>query len=293
MTEMQEMIVPGLVSAGGEDLRPRQRLRLTYAKGELIKFISHQDEFRLWERSLRRAGLPLLYKNGFNPQPHMHFAAPLGVGFTGAQELLDVVLCPPLPIDEFAARLRSHLTPGVTLLAVEETPLKAESPALTLIGCDYTILLYAAPDELDPANLQALIDEFFATAEIWRERERKGERYSYNLRPLVFELRYEGYDLATEEHRLFLRVQQRPGATGRPDEVVAALGLDDMPRSLRRERFYFSNVPEDAATFARYPVIEQQAISRPLPAPAPVHRPPEAARVAGRTISERAADEFD
>ena len=61
---------------------PKQRVRLLHAKGEAVKFISHQDEFRLWERTLRRAGLPLLYKQGFNPQPHMHFAAPLGVGFT-------------------------------------------------------------------------------------------------------------------------------------------------------------------------------------------------------------------
>ncbi|MCB0113931.1 MAG: DUF2344 domain-containing protein, partial [Caldilineaceae bacterium] len=48
----------------------KQRVRFTYAKGEAVKFISHQDEFRLWERTLRRAGLPLLYKQGFNPQPH-------------------------------------------------------------------------------------------------------------------------------------------------------------------------------------------------------------------------------
>ncbi len=50
---------------------PRQRVRLTYDKEERIKFISHQDEFRAWERTLRRANLPLLYKRGFNPQPHI------------------------------------------------------------------------------------------------------------------------------------------------------------------------------------------------------------------------------
>ena len=57
---------------------PRQRVRFTYEKGDAIKFISHQDESRLWERTLRRADLPLLYKRGFNPQPHIQFAAPLG-----------------------------------------------------------------------------------------------------------------------------------------------------------------------------------------------------------------------
>ncbi|MFZ1769373.1 MAG: TIGR03936 family radical SAM-associated protein, partial [Caldilinea sp.] len=84
---------------------PRQRVRIHYAKGEAIKFISHHDEFRLWERTLRRADLPLLYKRGFNPQPHIQFAAPLGVGITGANEPLDIILSPPLAIDEIAAKL--------------------------------------------------------------------------------------------------------------------------------------------------------------------------------------------
>ena len=64
-----------------------QRVRFSYEKGEAIKFISHQDESRLWERTLRRANLPLLYKRGFNPQPHIQFAAPLGLGMTGTHEL--------------------------------------------------------------------------------------------------------------------------------------------------------------------------------------------------------------
>lgn len=270
---------------------PRQRLRVTYARGEEVKFVSHQDEFRLWERTLRRANLPLLYKQGFNPQPHMHFAAALGVGFTSECESMDVVLSPPLPVDEFVERLRAKLTPGMRLLGAEEVPLKAESLAVSLIGAEYTIIVYAEAHEISAAALEERIAAFLAQSEEWRERERKGERYSYNLRPLVFDLRYIGYDVAAEEHHIFLRVQQRPGATGRPDEVVDALGLDDYARTLRRERLYFSSNPDDDALYAQYPAIEQSAISRPLPrAPKAQPQPPREAH--GRTIAERAADEF-
>src|SRR6187397_1036529 len=83
-----------------EEALPRQFVRIVYAKTESIKFISHHDEFRLWERTLRRADLPLLYKQGFNPQPHMQFASPLGVGITGSNEPIDIVLSPPVPLDE-------------------------------------------------------------------------------------------------------------------------------------------------------------------------------------------------
>jgi radical SAM-linked protein len=278
---------------------PRQRVRVCYAKGETIKFISHHDEFRLWERTLRRADLPLLYKQGFNPQPHIQFAAPLGVGITGVRELVDFTFSPPLALDAIAALLSAKLPPGVELVGLEEVPLKTESLQNLVLGADYTILIYAEPDEIAPSLLQDRIAAFLATPVIWRERERKGERYTYNLRPLVFELRYDGYDTAGETHQIFLRVQQRAGATGRPDEVVDALGFDDFARTLRRDRLYFADAPADVATFAVYPVITQAEIAgaaqsgaalprRAAPAHGAVERRP-----AGRSLGERAGDEFD
>ncbi|RME50462.1 MAG: hypothetical protein D6790_21170, partial [Caldilineae bacterium] len=151
----------------------------------------------------------------------------------------------------------------VTLRGVEEVPLKAPALQSQTLGADYTILIYAAPGEIPETFIQERIDAFLAQTEIWRERERKGQPYRYNLRPLVFELRYEGYDPQAEEHRIFLRVQMRPGATGRPDEVVGALGLDDFARTLRRERIYLAHNPEDAALFARYPEVPQEAVMHP------------------------------
>ncbi len=274
----------------------RQRLRLIYEKGEAIKFIAHQDEFRLWERALRRADLPLLYKQGFNPQPHIVFASPLGVGITGTNEPVDIVLSPPVAIDEVRARIIAKLTPGVHIHRIEELPLDAPALQGLLIGADYSILLYTEPGELSSATIDNAIAKLLAQDEIWRERERKGERYTYNLRPLIFELQNLGYDAEKEEHCIFLRVQQRAGATGRPDEVVAALGLDDYARTLRRDRLYYANQAEDMATFAAYPIVEQSAIAAPKPARRAQRDAPREKSaphtVPGRSISERAGDEF-
>jgi radical SAM-linked protein len=242
---------------------PRQRVRLTYEKGEAIKFIGHQDEFRLWERTLRRADLPLLYKQGFNPQPHIQFAAPLGLGMTGQAERIDVTFSPPVALDKLTRRIQEKLPPGAFLHHLEEVELHTKALQGLTIGVDYTIVLFAEPGEIADGLIQARIDEFWAKTEEWRQRERSGEKYRYNLRPLVFELRYAGYDPASEEHRIFLRVQQRPGATGRPDEVVDALGLDDLARTLRRDRIYFEDNPEDMALMAAYPVITQAEVADP------------------------------
>lgn len=278
-------------------LPPRQRVRIHYAKGEAIKFISHHDEFRLWERALRRADLPLLYKQGFNPQPHIQFAAPLGVGITGANEPLDIILAPPLPLDEVASRLRAKLPPGVVLQTVEEAPLAGDALQNRIIGADYTIIIFAEPGEIADAVIEEHIQTFLRSETIWRERQRKGRYYTYNLRPLIFELRHLGYDAAHEEHRIFLRVQMRSGATGRPDEVVDALGFDDFARTLRRDRIYFAGSAADESIFTAYPVVMQEEVAAPPGVrgaslrEAPGHEE-SGGRSGQRTINERAGDEF-
>lgn len=302
-TDTSQLAASDTVQDPAQQQEPaRQRVRITYEKGELIKFISHQDEFRLWERAVRRANLPLLYKQGFNPQPHMQFASPLGVGFTGARELLDITFSPPVPPEELAERLRAKLPPGVALHHLQEIDLKTPALQDRLIGADYTIILYAEPEEIVAGRIEESIQTCLAQAEIWRERQRKGTAYSYNLRPLIFELNYQGYDPETEEHRIFLRVQQRAGATGRPDEAVDALGFDDFARTLRRDRLYRADSPEDVAVFDAYPVVEQAAIT---PASPPKKRrkgkstaedsdkdTDRGPKSKGRSISERASDEF-
>jgi radical SAM-linked protein len=277
-----------------EEEIPRQRLRLIYEKGEAVKFIAHQDEFRLWERTLRRADLPLLYKKGFNPQPHIVFASPLGVGITGIHEPIDIIFSPPVPIEEARERIIAKLTPGVILHSITELPLYAPALQGLLIGSDYTILLYTDPGELESDAIDSAITNVLSQSEIWRERERKGERYTYNLRPLIFELQNRGYDAEKEEHHIFLRVQQRAGATGRPDEVVAALGLDNHARTLRRDRIYYSDQADDVAVFDAYPIIEQSAINAPKPSRRSqrAHPRENSAPAPGRSISERAGDEF-
>src|SRR5262245_50637080 len=148
MSEQQELVATESVVENDtlaadpqaiEEELPRQRLRLLYEKGEAVKFIAHQDEHRLWERTLRRADLPLLYKQGFNPQPHITFASPLGVGITGINEPVDITLSPPLPVMEVWERINDKLPPGVQLHSIYEIPLKAPALQSLLIGADYTI----------------------------------------------------------------------------------------------------------------------------------------------------------
>lgn len=208
-----------------------QRLRLTYGKGEAIRFISNLDLVRLWERAARRAGLPLAYSQGFNPQPKIANAHALPVGCAGRNEVLDLWLTERMPPEEVACRLRAALPPAVQLVHVEEVDPRGPSLQSLVREAEYRARVWTEePAETVAARVQA----FLSAESLPRRRRRHEEVVEYDLRPLVRDLRLEGRD--GNWLILWMRLRAEPHATGRPDEVLEALGLADSPHRLVRER---------------------------------------------------------
>ncbi|MDH7486369.1 MAG: TIGR03960 family B12-binding radical SAM protein [Anaerolineae bacterium] len=243
--------IPSPLSPDPSPLPPCQRLRLTFSQSEALKYISHLDLMRLWERALRRARLPLAYTQGFHPQPRLQVAAPLAVGFSGQREVLDLWLTAKVEPDELARRLRAQLPAGVELLEAREVDLRLPALPSQVRGAEYEIVVEA---EETAEEMAARVAALLAASEIKRQRQRKGQMCPYDLRPLIEKLRYEGreehpsYPLPTSPmpgegtawHRLWMRLRVEGGATGRPDEVLAALGLDRRPRRIERLRLIFA-----------------------------------------------------
>src|SRR5579862_1368863 len=92
-----------------------RRFRLTFSKGEPVRYISHLDLMRTWERTLRRAAVKLAHSQGFNPRPRLVFAAPLPVGVTSDAEIVDVVVEDDGSAAEFVRRLEPALAPGMAV----------------------------------------------------------------------------------------------------------------------------------------------------------------------------------
>lgn len=203
----------------------RQRLWLTFAVEGSLKWLGHLDLFRAWERVLRRAGLPLLYSQGFNPRPRMAMAFPLPVGFTGEGELLDLLLTHPVPPLEVIHRLRAQLPAGLALRGVEEVDLRTPSLQSQLQAAEYVVRLQAMPEDLAQR-----VQELLATGSC--PRERRGRRY--DLRPLIQSLSVE----ADQELKMVLQAGDR--GTGRPDEVLLALRLDPQAAAIHRRKLHFA-----------------------------------------------------
>ncbi len=189
------------------------RVRLHYAKTEPMRFTGHLDEQRTWERTFRRAMLPVKYSEGYTPRPRFHLAAALPLGCTGRHELADVWLEQPMPLEEIEARLRAALPPGLALHKVEEVPEKAPALQNLVQAAEYEVRF------LDPIpDLAERVARFLAQEHVLRERRGK----TYDLRPLVQALEVREVQ---GQPVLWMRLAARPGATGRPDEVLDALGI--------------------------------------------------------------------
>ncbi len=208
-----------------------QRLRIIFRKGPEVRWIGHLDVARFWERAIRRADLPLLYSHGYHPQPRIQFASALPVGFTGREEIMDIWVAPPQDPETVRVRLQAQCPAGFQVVRVWEVPLHEPSLQSRVREAEYEVAL---EKEFLPSDWRAQLQAFWDAGEVWREKRRKKKVVRYNLRPLILDLRVRNED--EEWVYLDVRVRSEEGATGRPDEILAALGWDDVPRRIERTR---------------------------------------------------------
>jgi len=211
-----------------------QRLRITFSKGEALRYISHLDLMRVWERAFRRAGIPLAYSGRFNPRPRISMASALPVSFTGQAEVMEVWLKRRMAPQAMMERLRPHLPCGLTIASVEEVGLRLPSLASRMRLAEYRVRVES---EKPLEDMEARIRRLLAATSL--PRRRKGREY--DLRPLVDALRLEGKE--EQAYIIWMRLQARPQATGRPEEVLDELGLGDEPYLVERTRLIWEKGP--------------------------------------------------
>lgn len=201
-----------------------QRLRITFGKTAQMRYTGHLDVYRAWERLMRRAGLPLAYTQGFSPHPRLNLASALPLGFTGDAEVIDVWLERELEIDAGLLALRQATPPGIEICSIQ--PIDERAPTLQTIlqASEFLITFF---DNIPDLEQRVLL--------LWQAnslpRERRGK--TYDLRPLIQTI--EVISTPNQEKRqLCTRLVAREGATGRPEEVVAAMGLDPLQARYHR-----------------------------------------------------------
>lgn len=199
------------------------RIRLIFSKLDPMRYTGHLDLFRAWERTIRRAGLPLAYSQGFNPRPRINLASALPLGFTSTGEVMDIWLEEYRPLKTLKIALEDALPPGLSISEIYEIETTEPSLQSQLVYAEYKIIIFEVLDDLDNR-----IEEILSKNSLPRERRGK----TYDLRPLIL----SAMCLPSDDNysRIHLHVTAHEGATGRPDEFLLALGID--PTNTRIER---------------------------------------------------------
>jgi radical SAM-linked protein len=211
-----------------------QRLRVTFTRGEEMKYITHLDLMRFWERALRRAALPVAYSEGFTPHAQISLAAPLPVGTTSDGELMDVFLDERMHPRDFVARARDELPDAVTIVDVREVGLALPALQADVRWADYDVDFDAG----EVAGAEPLVERFLAAGSVPWEHRREDEVRSYDIRALVQDVRVERPNERTL--RLRMRLRSDNSGSGRPEQVAAAIGLP-APLRIHRTRLVLAN----------------------------------------------------
>jgi radical SAM-linked protein len=206
------------------------RVRITFSKQGPLRFIGHLDLHRMWERAMRRAELPLSYSQGFHPQPKISLAAALPLGFSSRGEVLDVRFNEDLSTEDITSRLQGSLPPDIKILRVENVDERAPALQTQVLSAAYNVHL---TEPVDGSDLNRRVEQLMMSESILRERRGK----SYDLRPLI-----EMLSVITEANGtvwMKMTLSARDGATGRPEEVLSALGIEPETARVERIRLIF------------------------------------------------------
>jgi radical SAM-linked protein len=164
------------------------KLRLRSTKIGKVRFTSHRDAARIWERALRRIGLPIAATEGFTPRPKISFGLALPTGAESIAEYVDLelrqgVAVADVDLPTLPERLSGALPIGFdVLVAAEREPGGSLQEAVTSCTWELWSPQLTADDHRTACRL-------LESNELVLERERKGKRSADDVRPMLLDLR--------------------------------------------------------------------------------------------------------
>ncbi|HET7226109.1 MAG TPA: TIGR03960 family B12-binding radical SAM protein [Candidatus Eisenbacteria bacterium] len=215
------------------------RFRIVFEKGLAMRFTSHLDLMRTWERALRRSGLPLAFTQGHHPHLKLSFGPPLPLGYRSRAEAFDQEFHRAPGVD-LAERLNAVLPDGLRVVAFRPILYRMPSLMAQLEGASYRVRFPDAflagagmtPEQL-PAALEARARALLDASMLLVRRTSEGQTREFDARPSIVSLQTEHDDAGAA---LDVRVRFTPRAQGRPDELVALMFPGTDPRTLDVER---------------------------------------------------------
>ncbi len=169
------------------------RYAVMFTKKGYIKYISHLDLLRLFQRVIKRSDIPLSYSQGFNPHPKMGFAQPLSLGYESFGEILEMEIKEEYTEEQIAERLSERMPEGIEITGCVKLPDEGKSLAALVYEAEYLIAVPLAKKE---ENLQQLAESYLEQKKIiaWKKQKKTKQLKEINIRPMIRKLQLIALD---------------------------------------------------------------------------------------------------
>ena len=151
--------------------------RARFARKGALSFIGHLDLMKVFERAIRRAELPILYTQGYNPRPMLVFALPLGVGIDTMGDYVDAAMAVPVSGEEFMTKVNPELPDDLEVLSC----ISIDEPQRSLMS----VVTYAEYEIEAPGITEPALRLFTRDEILMEKKNKKGKIVSTDIRPLM------------------------------------------------------------------------------------------------------------
>jgi radical SAM family uncharacterized protein/radical SAM-linked protein len=187
--------------------------RIHYRRGDEVRFLSHLDLLRMFERAIRRSRIPIAFTEGFNPHPKLSFGPSLATGLTSDAEYVDVQFIPNGRELDLAAMLAPQLPKGVDILKVKYSDKKSPSLASIANRADFEIRLNGQTNQKE---IEDRIKTILSQHELTLERTKKRQTRTIDVRPYID-------SLEATDWGVFARTRMENGKSIRANEILSLL----------------------------------------------------------------------
>ena len=184
------------------------RIQVKFIKQGSLRFISHHNLMKLFERAIRRASISVKMSEGYNPRPKIAYPLALPVGIKGIDEKLEMELCEQMDVSELETRLKKQLPENMQITSVEPISSKVKSTVK-----DVTYVVIPRDGKMPEAGIT---DELLSKDAVIIQR--KGKKRAFNIRPSIDRIK-------TNSQSIDLDLKMTPEGMARPEEVLLQLGL--------------------------------------------------------------------
>lgn len=168
-----------------QEKKIRFKYRIKYAKGPEVRFVSHLDLMRLFQKAIRRAKLPIGYSHGFNPHQLMSFGNPLSLGMTSDSEYCDLEFDSEMDTDLIVEKFKATMNPGIDIISATRLSQDAQTAMADLRACEYEAYL---DEKITPQIVKDNLENFLAQKEIITMKKTKSATKETDIRPDIFNI---------------------------------------------------------------------------------------------------------